>query len=99
VRDILVAHALPPITMKGISREVVPYAVEGLLDTMGQKVEIFSEHTMGLDFYFDPTMVNVGSAERIRKVLQNAIAALENNSTQPLTGPTADISDRIPAAS
>jgi hypothetical protein len=99
VRDILVAHALPPITMKGISREVVPYAVEGLLDAMGQKVEIFSEHMMGLDFYLDPTMVNVGSAERIRKVLQNAIAALENNTTQPLTGPTADISGRIPAAS
>src|SRR5262249_42556056 len=42
VRDTLVAHALPPITMKGISREVVPYAVEGMLDALGQKVEIFS---------------------------------------------------------
>jgi hypothetical protein len=59
---------------------------------MGQKVEIFSEHMMGLDFYLDPTMVNGGSADRIRKVLQNAIAALENNTTQPLTGLAADIS-------
>src|SRR5262245_63317901 len=50
VRDILVAHALPPITMKGISREVVPYAVQGMLDALGQKVEIFSEHMTGLDF-------------------------------------------------
>src|SRR5207237_2113635 len=48
VRHILVAHALPPITMKGISREVVPYAVEGMLDAMGHKVEIFSEHMTGL---------------------------------------------------
>jgi class 3 adenylate cyclase len=77
VRDILVANALAPITMKGISREVVPYAVEGMLDAMGQKVEIFSEHTTGLDFYLDPAMVNVGSVERIRALLQNAIAALE----------------------
>ena len=30
VRDIVVAQALPPITMKGISREVVPYAVKGI---------------------------------------------------------------------
>jgi len=44
VRDMLVAHPLPPITMKGISREVVPYAVEGMLDEAGQKVEVLSEH-------------------------------------------------------
>jgi adenylate cyclase len=77
VRDILVAHALSPITMKGISREVVPYAVEGMLDAMGQKVEIFSEHMTGLDFYLDPSMVNVGSTERIRALLQEAISALD----------------------
>jgi class 3 adenylate cyclase len=83
VRDILVAHALPPITMKGISREVVPYAVEGMLDATGHSVEIFSEHITGLDFYLDPSMVNVGSAERIRALLQNAIAALEKYSSRP----------------
>jgi adenylate cyclase len=77
VRDIVAAHALPPITMKGISREVVPYAVEGMLDATGQKVEIFSEHLTGLDFYLDPSMVQSGSAERIRTVLQQAIAALD----------------------
>ena len=77
VRDILVAHALPPITMKGIGREVVPYTVEGMLDALGQKVEIFSEHMTGLDFYLDPSMVDVGSAERIRTLLQDAIAALQ----------------------
>src|SRR5436853_2425680 len=27
VRDIVDAQALPPITMKGISREVIPYAI------------------------------------------------------------------------
>jgi adenylate cyclase len=85
VRDILVAHALPPITMKGISREVVPYAVEGMLDAMGQTVEIFSEHTTGLDFYLDPSMVNVGSAERIRTLLQKAIAALDRSGRRPVT--------------
>ncbi len=83
VRDILVAHALPPITMKGISREVVPYAVEGMLDAAGHSVEIFSEHMTGLDFYLDPSMVNVGSTERIRALLQNAITALEKYGSRP----------------
>jgi hypothetical protein len=63
--------------MKGIGREVVPYTVEGMLDALGQKVEIFSEHMTGLDFYLDPSMVDVGSAEQIRTLLQDAIAALQ----------------------
>src|SRR5262249_3669029 len=64
VRDMLVAHPLPPITVKGISREIVPYAVEAMLDETGAKIEIFSEHMAGLDLYLDPRMVQSGSAER-----------------------------------
>jgi hypothetical protein len=70
--------------MKGISREVVPYAVEGMLDAMGQMMEIFSEHMTGLDFYLDPSMVNVGSAERIRALLRKAIASLERSDRRPI---------------
>jgi adenylate cyclase len=77
VRDMLVAHALPPITMKGISREVVPYSVDGMLDAAGQPIKVFSEHMTGVDFYLDPRMLNAGAAERLRTVLQQAIAALE----------------------
>jgi class 3 adenylate cyclase len=83
VRDIVVARALPAITMKGISREVIPYAVEGMLDAAGQKIKIFSEHLTGLDFYLDPSMVHSGSAARIRVVLQDAIAALEKYDPLP----------------
>jgi adenylate cyclase len=86
VRDILVAHALPPITMKGISREVIPYAVEAMLDAGGKKIEIFSEHMTGLDFYLDPSMVASGSTERIRSLLQNALSALERYGPRPATG-------------
>jgi hypothetical protein len=41
VRDIVAARALPEITVKGISRAVVPYVVEGVLDEAGRKIEIF----------------------------------------------------------
>jgi len=77
VRDMLVAHPLPPIMVKGISREIVPYAVEAMLDEAGERIEIFSEHMAGLDFYLDPSMVPSGSAERIRALLQDALSALD----------------------
>ena len=59
VRDIVAARALPQISVKGISRMVVPYVVEGVLDEAGRKIEIFSEHMTGLDFYLDPRAVNL----------------------------------------
>jgi adenylate cyclase len=77
VRDIVEAHALPSITMKGINREVIPYAVGGLLDADGHKIEIFSEHMTGLDFYLDPSMIAAGSADHIRKLLRGALSALD----------------------
>ena len=80
VRDIVAAHALPQILVKGINRTVVPYVVEGVLDETGRKVEIFSEHMTGLDFYLDPRAVDATAIERIRATLKNAIAALEERS-------------------
>ena len=77
MRDIVVAHALPPITMKGISREVVPYAVNGMLDADGETVQVFSEHITGLDFYLNANMIDATSATHIRKVLQDALKAIE----------------------
>jgi class 3 adenylate cyclase len=77
VRDIVAARALPEISVKGIGRMVVPYVVEGVLDEAGRKIEIFSEHMTGLDFYLDPRAIDATAIERIRATLKNAIAALE----------------------
>jgi adenylate cyclase len=71
------ARALPPISVKGINRMVVPYVVEGVLDEAGRKIEIFSEHMTGLDFYLDPRAVDAAAVERIRATLKNALAALD----------------------
>jgi adenylate cyclase len=79
-RDMVEAHELPPITMKGISRDVVPYRVDGVLDASGRKVEVFREHMNGLDFYLDPSMVDGARAEHVRTLLQNALKALEKTS-------------------
>ena len=77
MRDIVAARALPPISVKGINRSVVPYVVEGVLDETGRKIEIFSEHITGLDFYLDPRAIDATAIEHIRETLKNAIAALD----------------------
>ncbi|MBV8511396.1 MAG: adenylate/guanylate cyclase domain-containing protein [Xanthobacteraceae bacterium] len=82
VRRIVVAHPLPPITMKGISRDVIPYAVDGMLDASGDKVQIFSEHMTGLDFYLDPAMIDARQSAHVREVLRDAIATLEKQGTR-----------------
>jgi class 3 adenylate cyclase len=95
VRDIVAARALPEITVKGISRAVVPYVVEGVLDEAGRKIEIFSEHMTGLDFYLDPRAVDGGAVERIRETLRNAIAALGRDEEEAPVG-SHDRTKRLP---
>jgi hypothetical protein len=79
VRRTFAAHPLPPIKMKGIGREVVPYAIEGMLDGLGVETEIFSEHLVGVDFYLDPTKVPADTSKRLRHVLQRALTALDKH--------------------
>jgi len=79
VRGMLEAHPLPPIRMKGISREVVPYVVEGILDASGAMTSIVSEHITGLDLYLDPTMIDARTSERVEGVLREALEALRRH--------------------
>src|SRR5262249_61857759 len=69
VRDTIVARALAPISMKGISREVIPYVVSGVLDATGKNVQVFSEHMTGMDFYFNASMIDSTKAPHIREIL------------------------------
>lgn len=77
VRDLVAAHALPAVTMKGIAREVVPYAIEGLLAPDGTTLEVFSEHSTGLDLYLDMGRIDKSTSESVRSVLNRAISALD----------------------
>ena len=79
VRDIVAAHALAPTSMKGISREVVPYVIDGLLDAEGGTVQVFSEHAAGLDLYLDLGRVDREQARSLKSVLQKAILAIDEN--------------------
>jgi adenylate cyclase len=79
VRDIVVAQALSPITMKGISREVIPYTISGVLGSAGETIHVFSEHQTGLDFYLNANMIDANSTARIRQVLEDALKALDQS--------------------
>jgi len=84
VEDMVAAHALPPITMKGISREVIPYAVEGVVTGTDRQTRILSEHIAGLDLDLDLEQVRGEEAERARAALRLALQALEQQSPRDL---------------
>lgn len=77
VRDIVHGRPLPPIRMKGIGRPIVPYQVEGLLREAGRSSQVISEHAPGLDFFLNTDAVDSEGVARARRVLQDALAALE----------------------
>jgi adenylate cyclase len=82
VSDVIVAHPLPPITMKGISREVIPHSVDSVLDTAAKGVVIV-ERIKGLDFYLDPSVVDAQGADLIRSILNDALATLDRRQPKP----------------
>ena len=77
VNDMVRAHPLPPIAVKGISREIVPYAFEGLVDELKQRPNVISEHGTGVDVFLDLEVMDKSAVDRTRRLLQQALAALE----------------------
>ena len=82
-REIIEAHALAPITMKGISREVIPYSIDSVLDGGAGPGEVMVERIKGLDFYLDASSLDAHGIERIRSVLNDAIARLDRHKPKP----------------
>ncbi|WP_229261895.1 adenylate/guanylate cyclase domain-containing protein [Duganella guangzhouensis] len=78
VRDIAAGHALPPVHMKGIAREVVPYVIDGLVDEEGNTTQVFTHSGDGHDLYLDLGRIDADAARNLRGVLHQAISALDN---------------------
>ncbi len=77
VRDIVRARPQEPIAMKGISRMIVPYVVDGLVKDVQQRPSVISEHVPGMDLFLDLELLDKGAQERTKRLLQDALAALE----------------------
>jgi hypothetical protein len=76
VRDLVRATPGQAIAMKGISRKVVPYTVEGLLGELTQRPEVISEYGTGLDLFLDVAAMDESAMERARKRLGEALSAV-----------------------
>ena len=77
VRQMVRARPLEAIALKGISRPVVPYAVEGRLDdAAGHDARIISERGAGLDVFLDVGALDASAAERAGRILEEAAAAV-----------------------
>jgi adenylate cyclase len=87
VRDLVRARPLPPIEMKGISREVVPYSVEGLLSEFAQRSHVFYEHATGMDIFLDLDAIDDEAAGRARERLSEALRALGEKPAGGLAAP------------
>ncbi|MGC2129855.1 MAG: adenylate/guanylate cyclase domain-containing protein [Candidatus Aquilonibacter sp.] len=74
VRGTVHAHALEPIRVKGISRDVVPYKIDGYIDGP-ESPSVFSEHGGGIEFYLD--VHAVADPQAARSVLEDALRALD----------------------
>ncbi|MFC5069346.1 adenylate/guanylate cyclase domain-containing protein [Flaviflagellibacter deserti] len=77
VRDLVRAHPLEPIHMKGISREVIPYAVDGLTGDEETRPMVLSEQAKGVEVFLDFDAMDPAAADRTRRLLEQAIAALD----------------------
>lgn len=80
VKDMVRAHPLPAIQMKGISREVVPYAVEGLAE---DRPNVISQRDKGVEVFLDFDALDDAAAARTRKLLEDALATLEGKASRP----------------
>ena len=77
VRDLVRAKPMAPIRMKGISRAVVPYTVEGLLGELTQRTQVISEHDTGIDLFVDLDVIDRATADRTLKLLNQVLDRLD----------------------
>jgi adenylate cyclase len=77
VSDMVRARAMDPISMKGISREVVPYVIDEVAGEFANRPKVISERGKGLNLFLDLEVLDRGAVQNTRKVLQDALNALE----------------------
>lgn len=76
VSDMVVARRLPPITMKGISREIMPYVLEAIVSEEG-RAPVIQESQAGISLFLDPSQIDPKDIERIKGLLDAAIKQAE----------------------
>jgi class 3 adenylate cyclase len=87
VQDLVIAKRLPPITMKGISREIMPYVIEAMVGEDG-KASVIREQQAGVSIFLDPSLIDPKDISRIKDMIATAVAQAEARIAS--RGPTPD---------
>jgi adenylate cyclase len=82
VRGLVSARPKPPISMKGISRKVVPYAVMGFLGDLQERPGVISARAAGLELFLDVSALDASSAKTARQQLKSALKALDGQAPE-----------------
>ena len=85
VQDVVHARKLEPIKVKGITRDVIPYSVEG--KTEEAPTGGINEYGNGMNIFIDIDMLDEGEARRLKGTLQNALTALGRRGGPKRAGP------------
>ena len=76
VRDMVEAQERPPLTAKGIEREVIPYAVSGIYDDKPGSADHIRKEFAGLRIIADLEKVTAGDRGEIIEGLEELLARL-----------------------
>ncbi|WP_099556750.1 adenylate/guanylate cyclase domain-containing protein [Hartmannibacter diazotrophicus] len=79
VGDLVRARPLEPISLKGISRSVVPYVVEDYIGEVQFTRSVINEHVEGARIFLDVAQVREAERERLRQALLKAIHQLQGD--------------------
>jgi len=77
VRDMVEARPSEAISMKGISRPIIPYLVERVRPTEPQHATMMTESDEGMSLMLDLSRIDPERAARLRGKLQAALAMLD----------------------
>jgi class 3 adenylate cyclase len=77
VQDMVTVVELPPITLKGIAREVIPYAVTDALDTgAAPRDRVVRRVGPGVNLYLDPDKLDGTARDDVARALEDALVRL-----------------------
>ena len=79
VSNLVRARPLEPISMKGISRKVIPYVVDEVTAEDASRPKVISERTKGLNLFLDLEILDQSAVEHTRKALKEALSALDES--------------------
>lgn len=79
VSNLVRARPIEPISMKGISRKVIPYVVDEVTAEDVNRPKVISERIKGLNLFLDLEVLDQSAVEYTRKALKEAMSALDES--------------------